>query len=70
MTCIVVLLLVLIYKCHRFLDCADRMRKSEELTPEFSVSTLAFVFYGFVYINHPVYESQDPNEVSAQTMLL
>ena len=70
MTGIVVLLLVLLYECHRLLDSADRMRKSEELTPEFSVSTLAFIFYGFVCINHPIYESQDPNGVSAQTMLL
>ena len=70
MTGIVILLLVLLYECHRLLDSADRMRKSEELTPEFSVSTLAFIFYGFVYINHPVYESQDPNGVSVRTMLL
>lgn len=70
MASIVILLLVLLYECHRLLDSADRMRKSEELTPEFSVSTLAFVFYGFVYINHPIYESQGPNEVSVRTMLL
>ena len=45
---VVVLPLVLLHQRHRLLDRADRMRKSEELTPEFGISTLAFGCYGLI----------------------